>query len=184
MLLFPISALMFKIGSKCCCKKLRKLAKKKFVGLVWNGIIQFFCSTYLVLCFVSWININNLHIGHNYSKGQNASSILACALAGLTILLPVGLYLRLITGFKRAKDADSRKLVIKHYGESMIPLDYSRKYPDAVCLVPILPLLYQLFLCLASLYLQKHAVKIIFANILLAMYELMFLMQVKPYKSL
>jgi len=39
MLLFPISALVFKIGSKCCCKKLRKLAKKKFSGLVWNGII-------------------------------------------------------------------------------------------------------------------------------------------------
>lgn len=80
---------------------------------MWNGIITFYYSIYLVLSMIGWISINDLRFGSNFTVTENFSSILGIILVVFSILFPILIVVILKRGYKMFRTFNINKEGIK-----------------------------------------------------------------------
>lgn len=92
----PLQILIFKILKKACfCKRepiaktVIKIADSRLDNLIWNGLISFHQSTYLVTTMIALINMYDLRLDSaKYTFIEVTSSLLALFLLAMAVLVP------------------------------------------------------------------------------------------------
>lgn len=87
-------------------KAVRTWAKTRYNSIVWNGLIQFYHDTHLVLSVIGWLSLKELRFGSEYTRAEQFSSVLSIILVIFSIAFPVGLHYNLSKKLKRAKTKD------------------------------------------------------------------------------
>jgi len=80
----------------CCCKRepiakrVRKFSDSRIDDLMWNGLLSFYGSTYLVTTMTGLINMFDLRLDSaKYTFIEVACSVIAIVLLVMAVLVPL-----------------------------------------------------------------------------------------------
>jgi hypothetical protein len=157
---------------------------------VWNGIINFFYSNYLVMTIVGWLSITDLRLGAEYSVAENFSSVLGIIFATHSIVFPIGLYVWLLNYISYRYFDGKNPWVVGYQVSKYCGLlseikpvrqkDQDLKY---LCFVPIVRLLFRLALVLGVVFMPKSGGFCCTFLLWLAILEISYIVYQKPYNE-
>lgn len=67
-------------------------ANRRWQELVFNGLIDFYYSVYLVLSLIGWLSLKDRRLGSTFTAAEQFSSVLGLMLVVYSVLFPVALY--------------------------------------------------------------------------------------------
>ena len=80
---------MFKNSKYYITKKMQKYFDKKYQKLCWNGILEFYTSTYIFLSLIGWMSLYDLRFGPEYTHTERFSSLFGICLFVYSIVFPM-----------------------------------------------------------------------------------------------
>ena len=140
----PLQIFIFKMLKKACfCKKepiaktVTKISDSRLDSLIWNGLLSFYQSTYLVTTMIALINMHDLRLdSEKYSFIEVTSSLLALILLAMAVLVPLIVSISLLIKISEIDNSDVQyeeavEKIYKRFGEqirgfNLIVVDYKK----------------------------------------------------------